>query len=201
MGFVEGSPTHSENTQRYAYAGHDSCYCATAIAYSVRPMEKGSAEPGKSEVGERSRVPPATSTFNFTAAFSPVVFSSIGGRRVHSRTLLLSGSPDATPSGKRSRRSRHVIWDLVPNGLLQAAVAPMAAAIARKERLVMVDIGGYPYPRIYIRTWQPSFRNRRRWSVMLPLWAKGPLAQCSRVSSGVRKGVLMQGSVFRNKCF
>jgi hypothetical protein len=30
--------------------------------------------------------------------------------------------------------------DLVPNGLPQVAVAPMVAAIPKKERLVMVDI-------------------------------------------------------------
>ena len=57
---------------------------------------------------------------------------------------MLSGSPEATPSGKRSRRSRQTRWDFAPKGVLQAAVAPTAAAMARKERRVMVDIVVYP---------------------------------------------------------
>src|ERR1700722_10404468 len=78
----------------------------------------------------------ATSTFNFTDR-SLEVPSDIA-RRVHNRTLLLSGSPDATPSGKRSRRSCHAIGDFADSGLPQAAVAPMATAIFRKDRLVVV---------------------------------------------------------------
>src|SRR5580698_7581998 len=85
----------------------------------------------------------AASTFKVTGSGSPG-FSPMGGRRVHSSTLLLSGSPDATPSGNRSRRSCHAMRDIVPNGLPQAAVAPVAAAIARKERRVMADIGSHP---------------------------------------------------------
>jgi hypothetical protein len=37
------------------------------------------------------------------------------------------------------------MWDFDPNRLPQAAVAPMAAAISRKDRRVMVDIGGFPW--------------------------------------------------------
>ncbi len=82
----------------------------------------------------------ATSTFNIWARVAPdlpLSFSLDSGRRVHNRTLLLSGSPDATPSGKRSRRSRQAMCDSVPNGLLQDAVAPTAAASPMKVRLVM----------------------------------------------------------------
>jgi hypothetical protein len=80
-------------------------------------------------------------TSNLRAELLPDL--SVGGRRVHSRTLLLSGSPDATPSGKTSRRSRQAMLDFDRNGLPQAAVAPMAAAVCRNERLVTLGIGSF----------------------------------------------------------
>src|SRR5208282_6039219 len=90
----------------------------------------------------------ATSTVNCGVGPS-VSFSTEYGRRVHNSTLLLSGSPEATPSGKRSRRSRHAICDFAPNGRPQAAVAPMAAAIPRKERRVMADIDSNAFDFIF----------------------------------------------------
>ncbi len=115
---------------------------------STRQVQSDAAETGAAAVAT-TRVncsSSATSTFSFTTSNLRVAFStdlSTGGRRVHSRTLLLSGSPDATPSGKRSRRSCHAMLDFDANGPAQAAVAPMAAAICRNERLVTLGIGSF----------------------------------------------------------
>src|SRR6202012_6123882 len=47
-------------------------------------------------------------------------------------TLVLSGSPDATPSGKNCRASRQPLRDAV-GVFAKAAVAPRAAAVARNS--------------------------------------------------------------------
>src|SRR5271155_5627970 len=129
-------PKPSGSVKRYQY---------TRLGFSpptkTRQVQSDAAETG-AVAAATTRVnnsSSATSTFNWTAGLAPMA-----GRRVHNSTLLLSGSPDATPSGKKSRRSRHAMRDFVPNGLPQAAVAPIAAAIARKERLVMADIDSDP---------------------------------------------------------
>src|SRR4029078_6271717 len=61
------------------------------------------------------------------------------GRRVHRITLLGSGSPDATPCGKRSRRSLHWVRE-ARAGRAKASDAPIAAATWIKcRRLSMID--------------------------------------------------------------
>src|SRR5579864_2546022 len=127
-------PNPSESVKRYQYTR-----LGLSPPTSTRQVQSDAAEIGALAVATtRVNISSSeTSTFNFGA--DP--FSAAGGRRVHKRTLLLSGSPEATPSGKRSRRSCHAIRDFAPNALPQAAVAPMAAAISRKERRVMEDIG------------------------------------------------------------
>src|SRR5216684_5084902 len=62
------------------------------------------------------------------------------GQRVQRRTLLLSGSPEATPSGNRSRRSRHATREAEADKFPHAAVALSARAISRKDRRVMFVI-------------------------------------------------------------
>src|SRR5262249_61971665 len=69
-----------------------------------------------------------------TSAISSPACLGSGVRRVHNKTLLLSGSPDATPSGKRSRRSRQEIFEGAENERAQAASTPKTDAIARKSR-------------------------------------------------------------------
>src|SRR5580704_15495597 len=66
--------------------------------------------------------------------------SSIGARRVHSNTLWLSGSPDATPSGYRSRRSFHATVEADAKSRPQAAVAPSATAVFRNSRRLFLAI-------------------------------------------------------------
>src|SRR5260370_28436641 len=62
------------------------------------------------------------------------------GQRVQRRTLLLSGSPEATPSGNRSRRWRHATREPEGDKFPHAAVALSARAISRKDRRVMFVI-------------------------------------------------------------
>src|SRR5271154_3775694 len=81
----------------------------------------------------------ATSTFNLFVVVAP-----IGARRVHRRTLSLSGSPEATPSGKRSRRSRQETLDDVAKASPQTDVAPRAIPISMNARPLIVVIGPIP---------------------------------------------------------
>jgi hypothetical protein len=48
-------------------------------------------------------------------------------------TLVLSGSPDATPSGKNCRASRQPLRDIA-GAFAKATVAPRAAAVANSAR-------------------------------------------------------------------
>src|SRR3954470_15598174 len=74
----------------------------------------------------------ATSTVSRDAGAVP------GARRVQSRTLWLSGSPEATPSGNNSRRSRQWLADGLGKAYPQAAEAPRRAAISRNLRRLIV---------------------------------------------------------------
>src|SRR6185369_3676792 len=78
-----------------------------------------------------------------TPAFAPAP-----GRRVHSSTLSGCGSPDATPSGYRSRRSVHFTRDFAAPVFAMplranAATAPIDAAVARnslRETFLMIHL-------------------------------------------------------------
>src|SRR6202012_3660379 len=69
----------------------------------------------------------------FTAA--PVVRcagaldTAVAGYRVHSSTLFDVGSAEATPSGKRSRRSCQVVVEGLPLAAAMTAAAPRANAV------------------------------------------------------------------------
>ena len=66
----------------------------------------------------------AISTCSFAAAVPS------GGRRVHKMTLYGSGSPEATPCGKRSRRSCHVTLDARPTDELQRRSGPTVRCLS-----------------------------------------------------------------------
>ena len=67
--------------------------------------------------------------------------------RVQRRMLSGAGSPEATPSAKRSRRSTHRVRDGAARAPLQASVAPIAPAARRNSRRVtrsgMAMAGGF----------------------------------------------------------
>lgn len=72
----------------------------------------------------------ATSTVSFTSADVPPFET-----RVQRRADRGSGSPEATPSAKRSRRSLHLIFDGRPEaGRAKTAEAPSAVAVLMKSR-------------------------------------------------------------------
>lgn len=82
------------------------------------------------------------------------------GRLVHRMTLCASGSPEATPWGKRSRRSRQ--WTRDPRaGPTHANEAPIAAADLRKDRRLIVIVSlrpGRSWRHLGVRTRSPSRR-------------------------------------------
>jgi hypothetical protein len=70
-----------------------------------------------------------------SVAVSPVS----NGRRVHRMTPSGAGSPEATPSGKRSRRSRQLVR-VARAGPAQASAAPIAAAADMNSRRFRVIV-------------------------------------------------------------
>src|SRR6185369_14267504 len=106
-------PSASVNLYQYTRAG-------ARPPTRTRQVQSDSAEMGTLCVATTRRKSGSceTSTVSFRAGVGT------GFRRVHNSTLLLSGSPEATPSGKRSRRSRQGTAEAFGKGLLHAAVAP-----------------------------------------------------------------------------
>ena len=63
------------------------------------------------------------------------------GYRVQNKTLLLSGSPEATPWGKSARRSRQRILERRGAGKPHAAAAPQLAAATMNARRFILSSG------------------------------------------------------------
>src|SRR5580765_1524100 len=109
---------------------------------STRQVQSEAAEIGAGVVAttRRKDASSATSTINVLTPRA-----SAGGRRVHNSTLSLVGSPEATPSGYRSRRSRHASRDGAAKAVPQAADAPSATAVSRKARRLISLMNGWPH--------------------------------------------------------
>ena len=112
-------PLPSESVNRYQYTR-----AGVRPPTRTRQVQSDSAETATVCVAttRRNCGSRETSTVRFRAGVG------IGCRRVHNNTLVLSGSPEATPSGKRSRRSRQCTAEAFGNGTLHAADAPNIAA-------------------------------------------------------------------------
>jgi hypothetical protein len=98
---------------------------------STRAVQSAAAEIGTAVcVTTRSKAS-SSATSTVSCARSP----RSTGRRVHKITLVGSGSPEATPSGKRSRRSFQLVREAAA-APPQASVAPIADARCMKWRRV-----------------------------------------------------------------
>ena len=124
-------------------------------------------------------------------------FLALGAWRVQRSTLLLSGSPDATPSGYRSRRSFHFKLEGKAKALPHAADAPRAKAISRKDLRVRAIICQRSYRIEYCEKWvlekswlapgirTPISRSRIRCPIIigLPVFALSPLLIMALIDS------------------
>src|SRR5579859_6573062 len=125
-------PLAARSVKRYQYTR-----AGLSPPTSTRQVQSDVSEIGASAVAtvREKASSSATSTINLSVVLPP-----FGGRRVHSSTLWLSGSPEATPSGKQSRRSCQEMSERVAKDFPHAAVAPIATAISRNARLLRLSI-------------------------------------------------------------
>lgn len=90
-------------------------------------------------------VPPAKILLNSgVVAISTVnllpTLSFAGGRLVHRITLSTVGSPDATPCGKRSRRSRAGVASLPAQPFVVASAIPAAVVVKNARRVIFMSL-------------------------------------------------------------
>ncbi len=141
-------PLPSWSMKRYQYSR-----AGLSPPTSTRAVQSAAAETGTEacETTRRKAASSATSTVSSDRSLRS------NGRRVQRMTLVGSGSPEATPSGKRSRRSVHLVCE-ARAAPPQASDAPIAAASWMKSRrlsatrcsctsgcvsFILVDLGSF----------------------------------------------------------
>src|SRR5512135_2087579 len=120
-------PSASENRYQYSRDGRSPPTRTRQVWSASRSARARASATTRVNAGSS-----ATSTVRATAGRAPPFDT-----RVQRITLSCAGSPDATPSAKRSRRSTQRARERAGFAPAQAAVAPIAVAPARNARRVM----------------------------------------------------------------